>query len=239
MNGLHLSFSRDAPGRLLRTLILVELGGVLIFIASSMFDHEYMASVLRITREATLFTWFTSVQLFTIGLLFLYSGNWPGIHRVVRPGFLIVVGIGFLFLSIDETSEVHELITQRLKHYEWSPRLFRGNHGIWIPIYLGIFTALVISGFRTGISMLKAYTRQTLIMLAGFSLAVLGGVVLEAVGYVYFRSLNRGFIYTLELSLEEFLEMAGMSIVLYGVLLCAAAEGPRTGLAEGPGSSSA
>jgi hypothetical protein len=62
---------------------------------------------------------------------------------------------------------------------------------------------------------------------------VFGGVALEAVGYVYMRSLNRGTLYIIELTVEEFLEMAGMSIVLYGALLCAL--GARQGK-EGQGS---
>ena len=211
--------------QLLITLVIFELVVSLWFLFGEKLSVS-LPEVLWVSGEMTVMTWFSVVQMFVIGLLFIWHRHWPGIHRVVRPGFLFVVAVGFMFLSIDEGSKVHELITQRLKHYDWAPRLFRGNHGIWIPIYLGIFSILVFAGFRTGISMLKAYPRQSILMLVGFTLAAFGALALEAVGYVYLRA-ERGFLFTIELAVEEFLEMAGMSLVLYGVLLCAIRENQR------------
>jgi hypothetical protein len=220
MTEIRVAFSVENAKKLLLILIAIETAGSIVYIASWLTDHDYMHEVFRTAREQTVFTWLSIVQLFVIGLLFFWHNHWPGVSRIVKPGFLVVVAIGFMYLSVDEASELHELVTSRLKHYDWAPRWFRGNHGIWIPFYLGIAVVLLVAGFHTAISMLKVYPRQSLYMISGFALAVFGGVVLEGLGYIYLRSLNRGIIYAFELALEEFFEMAGMSIVLYGALLC-------------------
>lgn len=46
-------------------------------------------------------------------------------------------------------------------------------------------------------------------------------VGMEIISYYYLRAAESRFLYKAEVALEEFLEMAGASIVLYGTTLCA------------------
>jgi len=48
---------------------------------------------------------------------------------------------------------------------------------------------------------------------------LLGGVGLEAIGYQFLRSGSTPLLYSAEVALEEFLEMSGASITLYGTIL--------------------
>ncbi|MBA3231981.1 MAG: hypothetical protein H0T05_04105 [Acidobacteria bacterium] len=63
--------------------------------------------------------------------------------------------------------------------------------------------------------------REARIGLAGAGVFVAGAVVLEIISYLYFRADLTSVNYKLLVAGEEFLEMAGVSIILYGSLLLA------------------
>jgi hypothetical protein len=48
---------------------------------------------------------------------------------------------------------------------------------------------------------------------------LLGGVVLEAISNQFLRSDSTPILYTVEVALEEFLEISGASVTLYGAIL--------------------
>ena len=222
MKGFCVEFTRNNALQLLFGLLVFEAVLCLWFVLDAMFGfRNYLPSVFSIGGEATVPSAFSALQLFVVGLLFLCHGMWPKVQLVRNSGFLFVVGMGFLFLSLDEFATLHELLNARLKHLENSPRFFRGNHGIWIAVYVGVGVLFLLAGLKTLVSMIKIYTRPSVLMASGFFLAVFGGVGLEAVSYQFLRNLNRGFLYRLEMTFEELFEMAGISLVLYGVLLCA------------------
>lgn len=221
--GFHFQFTIKDANRLLFALILFELCLTLIFVLDTLLEMPYsIHKLFNLDAEATIPAWFSSVQLFLIGILFLFSGNWSQGHRIVTPRFLVLVGIGFIFLSMDEAAEFHEKITATLKHIEWVPR-FKGNHGIWIPVYLSITMVLAVIGSRTINSMLKAFPRQVLIIFSGLMVLLIGAVGMEIISYWYLQD-ESSFLYKVEVALEEFFEMAGVSIVLYGTILCALRE---------------
>jgi len=56
-------------------------------------------------------------------------------------------------------------------------------------------------------------------MAIGMGFVVLGGVGLEAIGYQFLRSGSTPLLYSAEVALEEFLEMSGASVTLYGAIL--------------------
>ena len=219
--GFHFQFTIKDANRLLFTLILFEICLTLIFALDVLLEMPWpIHKLFNLDGEATIPAWFSSIQLFLIGVLFLFSGHWPQKHRIVIPGFLLLVGMGFIFLSADEAAVIHEKITGVLKCVEWVPR-FKGNHGIWIPVYFSIAVVLAVIGRRTINSVLKAYPRQAIIILSGFVVFLIGAVGLEIISYWYLRGTEYSFLYKVEVALEEFFEMAGASIILYGTILCA------------------
>ncbi|MFQ5644127.1 MAG: hypothetical protein ACE5FQ_10595 [Thiogranum sp.] len=235
--GLHFQFNLEDANRLLVALISFEVSLAAIFaldvisLIPSVFHKPF-----DLDGEGTIPAWFSSMQLFVIGILFLFSRHWPQTHQIVKPGFLRVIGIGFVFLSMDEAASIHERITALLKHIEWVPR-FEGGHGIWIPVYLSIAVVLLGIGRRTIISMLNTYPRQMLIMFFGVVLFIIGGIGMEIISYWYLRGTGLTLLYKAEVAIEEFLEMSGASIVLYGAILCALREPavPGSGIPASPG----
>jgi len=219
--GFHFKFTVKDANRLLFALIFFEICLILIFALDVLSQIPLpIHKLFNLDGEATIPAWFSSIQLFLIGVLFLFSGNWPQKHRIVTPGWLLLIGMGFIFLSADEAAQIHEKVTSFLKHVEWMPR-FKGNHGIWIPVYFSIAVVLAVLGRHTINSALKAYPRQAIIILSGFAVLLIGAVGMEIISYWYLRGTEYSFLYKVEVALEEFFEMAGASIILYGTILCA------------------
>jgi hypothetical protein len=68
--------------------------------------------------------------------------------------------------------------------------------------------------------MWKTHRRQTAIMASGFAIFLIGAAGLEVVGYQFLRGEpSLSYFYQLEVALEEFLEMIGISITVYGAIL--------------------
>lgn len=98
---------------------------------------------------------------------------------------------------------------------------FEGDNGIWIFLYLIIAIILGLLARPTILSFWRTYTRQAIIILSGFVVLLIGAVGLEIIGYQYLQGPEQTFLYSVEVALEEFFEMAGVSIMLYGTILCA------------------
>ena len=203
-------------------LLLFETGMVLVYLLDVFAGMPRPIHILfDLDAEMTIPSWFSSIQLFLIGLLLLLSRFWPNKPRADTPLFFLLTGSGFVFLAVDEAVELHEAVTDMLKHVAWIPR-FQGNHGIWIPVYLIIMVFLAFLFRHAIVALVRAYPRRIRIVFAGLAVFFIGAVGMEIIGYQYLRSLGYHSIwYRLEIALEEFLEMAGASIVLYGVSVSA------------------
>jgi len=221
--GIHFTFTHKDARKLVISLILFEVFLAVVYLIEIERISWTIGSMFNLDGETTIPAWFSSMQLLLIGILFLSSGSWPQRHLIVFPHFLFIVGIGFIFLSMDEAATIHEKINHILKSIEWIPS-FKGGHGIWILVYLSIAIALSVIGGRTIISFFKVYSRYAVIMLLGATIFLIGAVGLEIISYQYLRVAEHSHIYKLEVALEELFEMAGASIILYGTILCAHSE---------------
>lgn len=222
MTGIHLSFTEKDAAKLLVALLMFEVLLVTTYLLGIDSMPLKIGVLFDLDRELTIPAWFSSMQLLLIGILFLFSSHWPERHLISFPKFLYLAGIGFIFLSMDEAIAIHERLTSLLGHMksEWTPS-FKGGFGTWMAIYIPILMGLMLAARRTIPTFFKAYPHQARILLAGATIFVLGAVVLEIVSYLYLRDDEASQIYKLEVALEEFFEMAGASLILYGTILCA------------------
>lgn len=84
----------------------------------------------------------------------------------------------------------------------------------------------------------QQFTRESLIILGGFAAIVAGAVGFEIIYYLFLRSDSMTNLHHLEIAIEEFLEMAGSSIILYASLEIAAALCSEESVQEGRTTSS-
>lgn len=206
--------------KLIAGLIVFELCLVLIFAADTLLDSPIgiIHRLFDLDAEGNIPAWFSSIQLFLIGLIFLIKGYRPDPDRAPSPLFFLMVGAGFVFLSADEAASIHEKITYVLKNFEWVPR-FRGNHGIWIFFYPLIGLILLCATFREIVALCNRYRRATFIIATGIGIFLLGAVGLEIVRYQHIDQSATPLLYKVEVACEEFLEMFGASVMLYGAML--------------------
>lgn len=185
-----------------------------------------------LSREASVPVWFSSAQLFLVGLLFLFiCARW---NKFVGPSrlFFAFAGAGFLFLSMDETAIIHERTSRALINHGWLVPV-KDERGAWIYLYAGIGVCFLLLFGRDLWRMWRAFRRATLLIVGGFSLTVLGGVAVEGFGMYFPADVVPLWLHKCRVALEEFLEMFGISVVLYGVLLLAIqAFGHNPALAE-------
>lgn len=176
-------------------------------------------AVFNLSGEKNVPATFSAAQLFLVGIVFLSFACQPKNLNSPPPFFISILGLGFIYLSFDEFFSIHEAITVALKEVEMMPR-FKGNHGIWVAPYLMIGLVFFVLSFGQFLKLWKNYRRETIVMASGLALFLLGAVVMEVIGYQYLMDESSPkYLYKLEVAAEEFLEMLGISIVLYGAAL--------------------
>lgn len=221
---MHLNFNllgNKVPTKVLYVLLTLDIFLLLAYILILLVDVNPLLSwQFDLDKERTISSVYSALKLFCIGFIFLLSDYWVNRHRTVSARFLTLVGIGFLFLSLDEALAIHERISRFFKPIAWYP-MFQGRHGAWIPLYLMASAALLVTFRRTLVAMFRVYRLQMLIMATGVATVLIGAVGLEIISYQYLRGPDYSSLYTVQVAVEEFLEMVGTSLFLYGTLLCA------------------
>lgn len=216
----HIGWSAQDLRRLLLCLLGLELALVLIYGV----DHALGAPLWSVHRlfdldaESSVPAWFSSTQLFVIGMVLLLRGRQASRAAGQSGVFLVCLGLGFTMLSIDESAAVHEMVNEALKARAQMPR-FKDGQGIWISAYAALGLGLVLLCFRPMLQLWRSHPRAVQLGCVGFALLLAGAVGLEIFSYEHLRGGATPGWYAVEVAAEEFLEMAGASVVLYASLL--------------------
>jgi hypothetical protein len=216
--------SRECQRTLLATLVLVELGLVLLYLGERLVGSPFwiLHRLLDLDGEQSLGAWFSTLQLFAVGAVVLAKARDPGSLARLGPAFLYLVGLAFVFLSADEALSIHESITEGLKRVAWLPR-FEGGHGIWMPLYLATVVAFAVASRRRVQLLWREFRGAALFLFGGFALFLGGAAGVELIGYQFVWA-QGSLALAVEVAVEEALEMAGISVVLVGALRLAAEE---------------
>lgn len=205
-----------APGlpasRLFLVLLGVEVALVCLYGLTVATQSWLLSQWFDLDAEMSVASWFSASQLLVIGLLALVAAPFSRRPRWPSPLFCTVVGLGFIFLSMDEAAMVHERITDVGRSHAWVPR-FDDRHGTWIFAY-GLVGLGLLAAFRRDIlTVLRHHRRVALLMGGGFAVLVAGAVGVEVMGYY-------GLIASppLQVAMEEFLEMFGATLILLGAV---------------------
>jgi hypothetical protein len=209
----------DTARFILGFLIAIEIAFALVYLTETTLGSpsHLLHELMNLDGEATVQSWFSAVQLSVIGLVFLYfATNVPAMRASRR--LLLLLSAAFLFVSLDENVSLHERVTYRLQDVEWLPR-FQGNHGIWVYLYLAIAVVVLLVNLKPMLNLAKEYPRNARIFIVGTAVFVFGAVVMEIVGYSLVGDGEPGTAYYLEVTVEEFMEMAGASLMLYSLMI--------------------
>lgn len=201
--------------RVFWSLLVFEVLLVCSYLVNDWFGNpiESLGALINLDAETAIGTWLSSTQLLLIGCLFIGLRLLVGRCAVGR--LFAAMGMGFIFLSMDETAAFHEKITGVLKRFEWAPRV-AGNRGLWIPVY-ALTAAIFVLVFCKPIgAVVHRFPRQVGVFLCGAGLMVFGGIFLEMLGYYHlFENIP-----TIGIALEELGEMAGETLMILGVGAC-------------------
>jgi hypothetical protein len=214
----QISYSPDDAKHLLLFLlgfeVLLVLGFCIVWIIAPGFKWGPISPLLDIDRESSIPTWFSAIQLFAIGLLLLLQARAAKQLRI----YLFILGLGFLFLSVDEAAAIHEKMIDAAKklNVQWLLLLtFKGSHRAWMVPYVLLGLVFLFVGYRPLLFIWRNFRREALLVAIGLALFGLGGIGLEILS----RDAASDTAYNWTVAGEEFFEMAGMSIVLYGIML--------------------
>ena len=207
--------------KFLVAVIVFEMILVAVFLADGILGEPSRTfhKLFDLDGEKNIPALFSSAQLFLVGIVFLSMAYQLRQPHFSSPRFLAVLGMAFIFLSLDEAISIHEQITKSLVHIEWIPR-FKGNHGIWVAPYLLIGLVFFLLTYKELLTMWRNSKREMTIMVLGFTIFLLGVVGMDVISFQFLREGDTPpYLYQLEVAIEEFLEMIGISLVLYGAVL--------------------
>jgi hypothetical protein len=192
-------------------LVIIHITSLLVFGRVSPFFH--------LDVEANLPSWFSSTQYLLIGIIFLVRSQQSTSVPYPSHRFFILLFFGFMLLSMDEAAQFHETLNGfLLKKFDWAPS-FKGGNGVWIFIYGLIGVVLLHKTFRDILGLWNHNRRQTTIMTLGLAMLAFGSVGLEIFSYEFLKNGATPLLDVIEPAVEEFFEMFGVSVILYGALL--------------------
>jgi hypothetical protein len=229
--------SRSNARRILISLVVLEVLMVILYLADKWIpDPNYInESWFNMDGERNVPAIFSAIQLFTVGLALFFVGLTISRDSEFSPAIIYFLGLGFVFLAIDEGFRIHEIIQMSYRRGKMGeigsiiPRV-KKHYGVWLTIYLTSGTLLFLVLIRPLIRFWRTYPKSAFIIGFGFTVFLVGAAGVEIIAYNYFwgdGSIAKNkfgvdlakFYYFHLIALEEFLEMLGISIVLYGVLL--------------------
>lgn len=189
---------------------------ILLFVAPGS-SSELFRLFFDLGDEVSLPTWFSTIQLAAVGGVLLVgarSAPSPVLNTYFRIG-----GLGFLFLSADEAASIHERIGLVIKNQEWlSSSWYPGEYGGWVVLY-GALGLVLLGWIAQPLRKLWVwFPRESRIALGGTVLYLCGAVGLQVVSFLVLDPRETPVWYQLGVVVEEFLEMAGASLLLFAAL---------------------
>lgn len=222
---LTLEYDRRSARLLLYGLVALECAFVAAYVLIHIVAPEQAWGPLRpffdLDSERSVPTWFSVLQLFCIGALLLIMAQNHGLDRRLSATALTIAGVVFIALSADEGIELHENLTYQVRRTRLAEIAIIGQWSAWIVAY-----ALVgLVGLALAWSQLRALWRHFRPVasagFAGAAIFVLGAVGFEIAGYPFRGSADTEKLELAMTAIEEFLEMLGVSLMLYATLLLA------------------
>ena len=216
--------------RVVASIVLFELCLILVYWVDILIgEPEPFHRLVNLDGEANIPAWFSSSQLLFGCLVAWVTALLQGSRNRPSGLFLFMIGSCFILMSMDETAQLHEGITGIIgtRYVDWLPT-FLLTHAEIIALLL----ILALAGLRFMWRDLKAIwrwsRRESVLALAGMCVFMLGAAGIETLGYKFLQL--GSLVYKIEVTIEEFMEMFGASLVVYAALSFAQDQLERNGM---------
>lgn len=197
---------------------MIDIVLALAFVIDYWIDHSHhrLTNFLHLSQEANLPTWYSSVQWFAVAaLLGLFAAR--QMSRLARPSWVLAAfPLLFLMLSLDEVASIHEklarLSDQLLPGGDREATLFPRT-GIWMfllgPPFIAVLWALIVAVKPYVVDNRGALAR----IVVGMAVMLSGALAVETFINLFEPDTVGA---TIQIFVEELLEMLGATIVLWG-----------------------
>ena len=222
---LSITYDRAQARRAAFGLAAIEGGFALAYVVVHILFPERAWGPLRpffdLDGEKSIPTWFSTIQLFAVGaLLFLAAANNRQELYLASAG-LYIAGLVFVFLSADEAVQIHENLTYMSRDAGLSELSFIGHWGAWIVAYAVLGLIGLAFGARHLWALWRNFRPIAVWGMVGAFIFFLGAVGFEIASFPFRNSAEAETIELSAIAIEEFLEMLGVTIILYATLVLA------------------
>ncbi len=227
-----------------KSVLLLLLGDLLLLLGMVfLYWHQhlgdFLSRILNLGEEASLGTWFSSIQWTLVGML-AWSLFRTHLQRKER-GSLLLIGFPLVFFafSLDEVAQIHESLGQIAdQHFLGSSYQDSWFHltGIWM-IAIGLPVVICLGFLFFLLRRFFPMKQGGRLVLLGFSVFFLGALGLETISNFFQSSQDWGIV--VETAMEEGLEMFGITLLYWGFHNLLSANQAQTGQVREPSTSEA
>ncbi len=181
--------------------------------------HPTLAHMFDLDGEGNAAAWYASSQLLVVSALSLLYGLQVE-DRALRRFYYLLAAV-FVFFSADEAAMFHEPLAFFVREHASSLPLPGPEHITWTFPYL-VVAVVILAVVRRGLVRFLRCPDGRMAFLAGAGLFVVGGVLVELVGYYVLSRWGIDYYGSggaLQVALEETCEMLGVSLMAYGLLM--------------------
>lgn len=213
------STSNQLPGKIFRIALLCELLLVAVywFDIANNYQFQLLHALFDLDSEGNIPAWFSSSQLFAVAITFFSCALRKGTERRPSRVFFILAGIAALYVSSDETAQIHERVTALLgaRYIDWVPA-FATQNFFFVMIFVAVMVTIGQLLSKDLIALWKHHRRVSLLIVLGVGIGLTGGMLIETLGYKFLQT--NSLWYKAEVTTEEFMEMFGGSVILLSAL---------------------
>ena len=176
-------------------------------------------SLFDLDSEGNIPAWFSSSQLFCVALTYWACALRK--RRIDRPSpvFFVLAGLAAAYVSSDETAQIHERITAWVgkRYVDWVVPMAADNF-FFVMVAVALLMVICQLLSKDLLLLWSNHRRITLIAALGIVVGLTGGMGVETLGYKLLNGQTDSLWYKIEVTVEEFMEMFGASLVLFAAL---------------------
>ena len=207
------------PSRIFLTALSCELILVALYwldIATG-YSFQLLHGLFDLDSEGNIPAWFSSSQLFAVAISYFSCARRKGTESRPSRVLFILAGIAALYVSSDETAQIHERVHAVIgaRYIDWVPPFIVQNF-FFVMVFVAVLVSIGQVLSKDLLSLWTHHRRIVILTFVGVAIGLTGGMVVESIGYQI--PPTHPILYRVEVTVEEFMEMFGGSVILLAAL---------------------